>query len=941
MLNHLASPITQAIDRHPLTVEPDTLAEEAIALMTLAGVSSIVVVEPQQIETIACKRDRFLQGTAAENTEAAKNSSQGEVWGSPLAAARLRPYGIFTLSDVVRLRAAGISLEKVAISAVMTKPAIALQESQAQNLPNVLNLYQQYGINHLPIVDDAGYLTGIITPTSLLQVLNTMEIYTALEALQLMIEKGTTELSKGSQKLQTEVCDRQWEVAIAQSLSRLDIVINSADDAIISVDTTQHIQYFNKVAEKIFGYTAEYVLGKQIDLLLPQSINENCKLKIHKHTPGKNEIWVRRKDGTEFTRIASTYQVQVANKEIFTIILRESTPPKQSQKLQSKLIASLKKSEELHRALVKNFPNGALFLFDLDLRYTLADGVGLGSLGLSKEMLEGKTIWEVFPPEKIATIESQFRAALAGETSVSQEQHGDRFYLMHTLPLRNEGGEIFAGMVVTQDITPRQQEAAKLEKSLSLLRAILESTADGIIAVTLQGDIVSYNQKFVEMWQVPDAIMASPDPEERLAFLMTQLKEPETFKKRILEIYSQPHEKVVDILELKNGKIFERYSLPHNFGEQIIRVWSFRDITYRVQTELALRQQCLRERLLGTITQRIRQSLQLNEILKTAVAEVRSFMQVKRVAIYQFGGDTDTQFVVESVDPNCSSVVGISRDECCFEAAYFDNYQMNYGSTIDDKNCAVQPPCYIDVLAGVGTQANLLVPLVVREKLWGMLCVHQYSEPRYWEEFEIELLQQLATQLAIAIQQAQLYQAAQKANFELERLASVDGLTQVANRRRFDDYLNAEWRRLTGGQAPLSLILCDIDCFKIYNDTYGHLAGDFCLQQVAGAIRLAVSRPTDLVARYGGEEFALILPNTQADGALYVAESIRSLVKDLEIIHVHSSVAPYVTLSLGVASIVPSAGATPATLIAAADEALYRAKKQGRDRVNSFVSVPH
>lgn len=139
MLNHLASPITQGIDRHPLTVEPDTLAEEAIALMTLAGVSSIVVVEQQQVETIACKRDRFLQETAAESTEATKNSSQGEVWGSPLAAARLRPYGIFTLSDVIRLRAAGISLEKVAISAVMTKPAIALQESQAQNLPNVLS----------------------------------------------------------------------------------------------------------------------------------------------------------------------------------------------------------------------------------------------------------------------------------------------------------------------------------------------------------------------------------------------------------------------------------------------------------------------------------------------------------------------------------------------------------------------------------------------------------------------------------------------------------------------------------------------------------------------------------------------------------------------------------------------------------------------------------
>jgi diguanylate cyclase (GGDEF)-like protein len=198
---------------------------------------------------------------------------------------------------------------------------------------------------------------------------------------------------------------------------------------------------------------------------------------------------------------------------------------------------------------------------------------------------------------------------------------------------------------------------------------------------------------------------------------------------------------------------------------------------------------------------------------------------------------------------------------------------------------------------------------------------------------EIDLLKSLATQVAIAIQQSSLFEQLEAANQELQRLASIDGLTQVANRRRFDEYLDAEWRRLGREQKPLSLILCDLDYFKVYNDTYGHLAGDSCLQQVAAVLRHSLKRPADLVARYGGEEFALILPNTDARGAVLVAETIRQGVRGLEIPHAKSPVSQYVTLSLGVATSVPTPEATPDQLIITADEALYQAKAEGRDRV--------
>lgn len=182
------------------------------------------------------------------------------------------------------------------------------------------------------------------------------------------------------------------------------------------------------------------------------------------------------------------------------------------------------------------------------------------------------------------------------------------------------------------------------------------------------------------------------------------------------------------------------------------------------------------------------------------------------------------------------------------------------------------------------------------------------------------------------IEQTQLYQELKVANQELQRLAALDGLTGVANRRRFDEYLDDEWQRMIREKLPLSLILVDIDFFKKYNDTYGHQAGDACLRRVADALRFCAKRSVDLVARYGGEEFAVILPNTTTEGAFQVAEDIRAAINSLKITHAQSTVSEYVTLSLGIACTYPLPHISPAMLIAEADVALYQAKAAGRNR---------
>ena len=172
---------------------------------------------------------------------------------------------------------------------------------------------------------------------------------------------------------------------------------------------------------------------------------------------------------------------------------------------------------------------------------------------------------------------------------------------------------------------------------------------------------------------------------------------------------------------------------------------------------------------------------------------------------------------------------------------------------------------------------------------------------------------------------------------ELQRLVAIDGLTQVANRRCLDEYLDNECKRSHREQLPISLVLCDIDFFKNYNDNYGHQEGDRCLQEIARSLSQSTNRPADLVARYGGEEFAIILPNTDAEGGLNVAMRATEMVRSLKLLHNYSKAAPYVTISCGVATLVPPQQFEPINILKAADLALYLAKAEGRNCVRQYA----
>ena len=375
----------------------------------------------------------------------------------------------------------------------------------------------------------------------------------------------------------------------------------------------------------------------------------------------------------------------------------------------------------------------------------------------------------------------------------------------------------------------------------------------------------------------------------------------------------------------------------------------------RQRQEFELRQEALMKQMLD----RIRSSIDLEEILETTATIIQEFFQTDRVIIYRCESKqlAETTVVSQSVDAKFDRLA----IEQFIGAVNLSSLQAILSKSTDvqtKEDTFIASPEDIQVIEPKLVRSYLILPVWMPElmgededlawgndaavktaseyrpkKLWGMVVAYNASHPRKWQEWEIEFLRKLTTQVTVAIQQSQLCCRLQTVNHRLQKLAILDGLTGIANRRYFDLVLDKEWQRLAREQQPLSLILCDVDYFKAYNDTYGHQQGDRCLQKLAQILQQSTRRAADLPARYGGEEFALILPNTNAPGALFLAHNIIRQLAQKHLIHESSQVSDIVTLSIGVTTKIPQPNQPSSTIIEAADNLLYRAKRAGRDRV--------
>lgn len=350
----------------------------------------------------------------------------------------------------------------------------------------------------------------------------------------------------------------------------------------------------------------------------------------------------------------------------------------------------------------------------------------------------------------------------------------------------------------------------------------------------------------------------------------------------------------------------------------------------RQQMMVEAAQQIERERLVADIAQHIRQSLSLDHILKTTVEDVHRFLQVDRVFIYRLHSNWSGTAIAESVADPWDSLLGQTNQDHCFGDNYAPLYQQGRIQAVADIFAEDLSQCHIDFLTQFQIRANLVVPIVQGECLWGLLVANQCDKPRAWQPVEIELLQRLSTQVAIAIQQSELYQQTQaelaerqRAEEQLKHNAFHDKLTDLPNRALYLDRLEKAIQRSKRQTKPnFAVFFLDLNRFNLVNDSLGHTLGDSLLIAIARRLQTCL-RPGDTIARLGGDEFAFLLEDIENAGqATDIAERIHASLSHpfkLDGQKIFTSASIGITLGSSVFE-------QPEDLLRDADTAMHRAK---------------
>lgn len=510
---------------------------------------------------------------------------------------------------------------------------------------------------------------------------------------------------------------------------------------------------------------------------------------------------------------------------------------------------------------------------------------------------------------------------------------------------------------LNQEVQHRQEVESNLDYQQQLLGTVIDASPNLIFVKNWQGEFLLANKALAKFYgttvkELIGKTDADFNPNPQQVDFLLNIDRQVILTKEPKHISAEP-------VRRHDGEVrwFQTTKIPIPSEDEtscyVLGVAT--DITKRYQTERTLWLKAERERLLNTITLQIYQRFTLLEILEETVAQLQEILKVDRAVICRPTGNHRYQVIAEQKLDHYSTLQDqVIEDDWLTQTLNLtvENNAVDV-YTLSETEIETLPEKTQIWLSQQQVKSIVILPILCSKKMtqcysnsdcsyiqteskshiWGFIMAYQYHHSRQWLPEEISLLKSLATPIAVAIQQGELRAQLETANQQLRQLANQDSLTELANRYRFDEYLQQEWKRMARDSHPLSLLLLDVDFFKKYNDTYGHLQGDVCLKKVAQIIKKNVNRPGDLVARYGGEEFAVILTNTPIRGARKVAEKIQQSLKEVGLEHKASLVSPFVTFSCGVSSLVPDYHQSPESLIQAADQALYHAKESGRNRI--------
>jgi diguanylate cyclase (GGDEF)-like protein/PAS domain S-box-containing protein len=462
------------------------------------------------------------------------------------------------------------------------------------------------------------------------------------------------------------------------------------------------------------------------------------------------------------------------------------------------------------------------------------------------------------------------RKTMRSEERVFLAADGQKIDMNLTIAPVTNGGEAAGAVVIGRDVRERKRAESEVRRVLTLLQSTLESTADGILVVGDRNRILTYNQRFCDMWRIPAELMATEKNRKLLEYVLDQLEHPEEFVRIVDSLYAQPQAESYDLIEFKDGRRFERYSIGRDVEGTDVRVWSFRDITSRFQSEQLLRDSELRYRLLFEqnaagvcVTTVGGQVLDCNITFATMLGYARPEL---------IGMSMGDLYVRHS---ERHELVSLLRDCRALNSVEVELHRRDGSSAWVLKNL---------MLVGDGAEAKIHTTLV------------DISDRKRAEE-------------------------------QIEFHAYHDVLTGLPNRKLFTDRLGQSLNRSRRSNRAVAVMFVDLDHFKTINDTLGHTAGDELLLEMSRRLKECI-RDDDTVARIGGDEFTIILSDLrQPEDAAAVAQKI------LETVQIPLSISGMpieVTASVGIA-LFPVDGGDPESLLRNADSAMYRAKESGRN----------
>ncbi|MEA5620569.1 diguanylate cyclase [Cronbergia sp. UHCC 0137] len=463
---------------------------------------------------------------------------------------------------------------------------------------------------------------------------------------------------------------------------------------------------------------------------------------------------------------------------------------------------------------------------------------------------------------------------------------------------RNADGSVRQNLGTSQDVTDRKQAELELRKSRDLREAIYNESTDAIFLVDVPNPlIIDCNNRAVEMFEVTSKEELIGTEGQKLQKRQFTDDEITTIIDDIdkLGFWSQE----IEYLTKTGRNFWGNLAVKRiNIAGKIVDLVRVTDISERKEAELAL----------------IKSKKQLQKISASSPGVI--YITVRRL-----DGSWYYEYITRAFEDIHEITVAeaLENPNLCFEQFHPDDC-AGYEEAI---NYSIKTMSLFNYEWRIITPSGKIKWIKAR------------SSPEQRENGEVAFYGVVLDTTERKQVEEHLQQAEYNlrlANQELEKLVNTDGLTKIANRRCFDHHLKQEWNRLYREQKNLSLLLFDVDYFKNYNDFYGHQLGDECLIKIAQAVEQMVCRSTDLLARYGGEEFVVILPDTDIEGAIAVGDRIHLAVKKLAIPHQASKVSDIITISLGLAVLLPSSETSPADLINQADQALYRAKQQGRNQ---------